>query len=224
MRADAQESRAYDTGFSIGAAINYGGIYFESDGDFLNEIWENSFGYQFHVMYGYTISPVISLNGGVELFINRYNYVEQRSPETNQQGEPSGNYYSFSMQDEVGTTYLTLPLNFIVRPLQNKSYYAVVGPDISFKVAHKNSIINVYREDESGQNRELEFEQSYDTPEQSRNTLLFVNAGLGYSIDSARLPLNIEIKAKHAIHPYMDGENFIKSWVRNVSFGLSYRL
>lgn len=224
IQVNAQQSIHFDNGIIIGAAINYGGIYFESDGEILNDIWESSFGYQFQVVYCYNISPVISLTAGLELFVNRYKFVEQRSPETNVLGEPTGNFFTTSMKDEVGTTYLTLPLNLIIRPIQNKSFYAIIGPDISFRVAHKNGTANSYFVTDSGQDKELWFEETYDIPERSRNTLIFANVGLGYSLDSKLLPLNIELRAKNSITPYMDGDNFIKSWIRNVSFSLSYRI
>ena len=55
------------------------------------------------------------------------------------------------------------------------------------------------------------------------NTLLFVNAGVGYSFDSSSHPLDLEFGAKKAVRPYMSGDNFIKSWIRSFSLTVSYR-
>jgi len=224
IQVNAQQVKHFDNGISVGASINYGGIYYESNGSVLNDIWTNSLGYQFHVLYGYNISSVISLNTGAELFVNRYRFEEQRTPETDEQGQPTGDFFTASMKDAVGTTYISVPINLILRPLGNKSFYAVVGPDISFKIAHSNGTIITNFETNSGENNQILFEESYVIPERSKSLLLFANLGVGYSFDTNLLPLNIEIGAKHSITPYMDGDNFITSWIRNLSFTLSYRL
>ena len=112
----AQDDQNYDDGFSLGASINYGGIYFERDGDALNDIWSSSPGYQFHALYGYKISSLFSLNTGATLFTNRFSFDEQRTPATNEQGDPTGNFIRSSMTGAVGTTYIGLPVNLIIRP------------------------------------------------------------------------------------------------------------
>lgn len=224
IQASAQQDRHSDNGISFGTSINYGGKYIESNGIHLNDLWTNSFGYQFHVLYGYNFSSVLSLNTGAELFTNRYNFNDQKTPETNAQGEPTGNFITASMNDAAGITYISVPINLIIRPIGNKSFYAVVGPNISFKFAHSNAMIITNYENESGEIIQTLFEDSYDLPERSENILLFAYSGLGYSLDSNSLPLNFELGAKHSITPYMNGDNFIASWIRNVSFTLSYRL
>jgi hypothetical protein len=224
IQAFAQQGKHPDKGFSIGASLNYGGIYFERDGSFLNDLWTNSPGYQFHVLYGYNISSVFSLNTGAEIIVNRYDFKEQRTPETNEQGQATGNFFTTSMNDAVGTTYLRLPVNLIVRPLANKSFFAAVGPDVSFKVSHKNGILITRYASDSDETNENQFEDTYDIPERSRGTMFFLNAGLGYSINSNTLPLTVQLGARQSITPYMDGDDFITSWIRNLSFTISYRL
>lgn len=218
----AQETQNIEDGFRLGASVNYGGIYYESNSDLLNDIWSSSLGYQFHALYGYRISSLFSLNTGATLFINRYSFDEQRTPATNEQGEPTGNFIRSSMTGSVVTSYIGLPVNFIIRPLGNKSLYALVGPEVSYKVAHSNGTIKTVFETESEEENEELFEEVYDIPERSKNTLLFVNLGIGYSFDANFIPLNIEIGAKQALTPYMSGDNFITSWIRNFSLTASY--
>ena len=126
------------------------------------------------------------------------------------------------MTGAVGTTYIGLPVNLIIRPLGNKSFYALIGPELSYKVAHSNGTIKTVFETES-EEHEVLFEEAYDIPERSNNTQLFVNFGIGYSFDANFIPLNIEIGVKQALTPYMSGDNFINSWMRNFSLTASYR-
>lgn len=221
--AYAQDGQNYDNGLRIGASINYGGIYYESDGDFLNDIWSNSPGYQLHVFYGFSVSSLFSLNAGATLFVNRYRFDTQRNPATNEQGDPTGDFITSSMSGAVGTTYVGLPVNLIIRPLGNKSFYALIGPELSYKVAYSNGTITTVFETESEEENEVLFVDAYDIPERSNNTQLFVNFGIGYSFDANFIPLNIEIGAKQAVTPYMSGDNFINSWIRNFSLTASYR-
>ena len=221
---NAQQSANFDDGFRAGATINYGGIYYEGNGGSLNDIWSNSYGYEAHVLYGYNLSSWVSVESGINFLVNRYRFDDQRTPVTSNQGEPSGSFIKTSMEGAVGTTNLGLPVNFIIRPIKNKAFYAVVGPEISYKIAHSNGTIITVYETKSDEDNMILFQIAYDIPEQSNNTLLSVNAGVGYSFDSSSLPLNIEFRAKQSITPYVGGDDFITSWIRNLSLTISYRL
>ncbi|MCH8494478.1 MAG: outer membrane beta-barrel protein [Balneolales bacterium] len=220
-QANAQQYKHVDDGFSIGASVNYGGIYFEKDASFLNDIWSNSVGFQSQVMYGMNLSSVFSVKVGAELFVHRYQMDDIRSVETNDVGEPTGNEKVSFMNGSVGTTYLSLPVNLIIRPLRNKAFYAVVGPDVSFKIAHKNGMLKM----RSIPNSDYWFDNDvkYEVPEQSRDTMFFANVGLGYSFAPFSVPLNVELRAKHSMTTFMDDESFADIWVRNVSFSVAYR-
>jgi hypothetical protein len=222
--ANARQSHHFGDGFRAGASLNYGGIYFERDGFGLNDIWLYSTGYQFHMDYGIYISSILSLRPGIELFVHRYELDELTSPETNPLGEPTGSIFRSSMDGPVGTTYLSLPVFLIIRPFGNKSVFAVAGPDISFKIAHKNGVLTTIRESGEQANGEVFFVDAYDIPERSAGTILSLNAGIGYSLDARLLPLDIEIRAKHSVTPYMGGDDFIDRWIRSLSFSVSYRL
>lgn len=219
-QVNAQESGHFNDGFRAGASINYGGIYYESNGSALNDVWMNSFGYQVHVLYGYNLSSLISVESGIQFFVHRYNFEEQIPPETDQAGNPTVSFFRRYMDETVGTSYLSVPLNLTIRPLANKSFYAVAGPEIAFKVAYSNGTLITYSElDEV-----IFFEEPYDIPERSNNTLLLASAGIGYSFESASFPMNIELGVKHSITPYVDGDNFVTSRIRNLSLTISYRL
>ena len=219
----AQVNHNFDDGLQIGASVNYGGKYFESNGDPLNDIWARSPGYQFHMLYGFELSPLFSINTGATLFFNRYSLDILRNPVTDANGEPTGDLIESSMDGTVGTTYVGLPLNLIVRPLGNKSLYITAGPELSYKVAHSNGTITSVYVNESGEFVELLFEDDYDLPEQSNSTILFINAAIGYSFDSDLFPINIEIGAKQAATPFKSGDDFITSRLRSFSFTASYR-
>lgn len=224
IQSKAQQIRHFDSGINIGVSINYGGIYYENSGNTLNDNWSNSYGYQFHMLYGYKISSALAMNTGAKLFVNRYKYVEQRNPETTELGEPTGNFISTSMAGTIGSTYIGIPVNLIIRPIGNKSFYTMVGPEISHKVSHSNGTLKTVIETDAEEDNEVIIEEAYDIPERSNNTLLFVNVGLGYSFDTKSIPLNIELGVKQAVTPYMSGDNFISSWMRNLSVTVSYRL
>ena len=222
-KVSAQNSADFDDGFRVGATLNYGGIYYESNGGALNDIWSSSFGYEAHVLYGYNLSTIISIESGVHFFFNRYRFDEQRIPATNEQGNPTGDFIRSSMSGSVGTTYIGFPVNLIIRPLENRSFYALIGSELAYKIAQSNGIITTVFETESEEENVVLFEDIYDIPERSNNTQLFVNIGIGYSFDTHYIPLNIQIGAKQALTPYMSGDNFIKSWLQNFSLTVSYR-
>lgn len=218
--AHAQGYQNYDDGFRVGASVNYGGIYYASEGDFLNDIWSNSLGYQVHVLYGFRLSSLFSLSTGATLFANRYGFKEQKNAVIGDFGEPTGGYIVSSMTGSAGTTYVGLPVNFIVRPLGNKSLYVLAGTEISYKITHSNGTIKTTLVE--GDDEHILFDERYDIPERSHDTMLFLNLGIGYSFGPASLPLNIEFGARQALTPFMSGENFINSWIRTFSLSASY--
>lgn len=222
QEGNARQDTNYEEGFRFGASMNYGRIYFESDGSFLNDLWKPSPGYQFHILYEYHVSNVFSVSSGIGIFVHRYRFEEQRTPETDSMGNPTGFFATLSMRNTVGTTYLQLPLHLAMRPFANKSLYVTAGPDLALKLSHKNGTL-VSRSDSSHENPIL-FEDLYNTPERSNVVLFFINVGIGYSLDSRVLPMNIHLGAKQSITPYMDGDNFLTSRIRNISVTFSYRL
>lgn len=225
-QVNAQQSRHFDDGFSVGASINYGGIHYEgSDGSYVNDFWSNALGYQVHVLYGYRFSSLFSLQSGIELFVHRYTYDDLNMPETTYEGESTGNFVRSKMKESsVGTTYLSLPINLKIRPISYKSFYAVIGPEISAKIAHSNGTLVTNLETDSGEVIVTLYEMYYDIPERSRNTLISANAGIGYSFISSLSPLSVELRAKHSITPFLDGDDFITSRIRSFSLSISYRL
>jgi len=221
----AQQLRGFDDGLRIGASLNFGNTYFESDYSSANDDWSGAAGYQTHLLYGYSLSSLFAVESGVQVFVNRYRFEDSEMIRTNEMGEEIGVFAVMSMDETVGTTYLGLPVNLIMRPLGNRSFYALLGPEISLKVAHKNGTIVTEVVDETGDFDNLEIPPfTYDPPAQSNSSVLFVNAALGYSFDSHALPLNIELGARQAVTPYISGGDYINRWMRNASFTVSYRL
>lgn len=227
------QQHGFDDGLGIGASLSFGGQNFESEYSMINDFYTNSVGYGLHLRYGYALSPLFSLNTGASLFVNRYSTGEERGSFTNETGEPTGPESFTSMAGTAGTTYAGLPINLVIRPLRNKSFYATLGPEFGFKVAHNNDIITTRIDpvpqegdpywgevDEDG----VLFVVQYDNPERSRNAMLFVNAGLGYSLDAAALPLDVALILRQAVTTYMDGDDYINSWLRHMTVSVTYRL
>jgi len=143
----AQTNSDFDSGFQIGVSLNYGGIFFESEFSSLNDLWDFSIGSQFHVLYGFKLSPLFSVQTGANFLVHRYRLGDIRQPETNELGATTGNFINTSMSNDAGTSYIGVPVNLIVRPLTNKSFYALLGTNIAFKVAHKNATITTEFQD-----------------------------------------------------------------------------
>ncbi|MCH8557931.1 MAG: hypothetical protein LAT84_08920 [Balneolia bacterium] len=164
--------------------------------------------------------------------MNRYTSDEDFSPFTNEVGEPIGVGSVTSMEGTAATIYAGIPVNLVIRPLRNKSFYAVLGPEIGFRVAHNNDMI-VSRIDpvpEEGDPFEgladengILFSTEYNNPELSRKTMLFINAGLGYNLPSASLPLDFSLGVKQSLVTYIDRDDFINSWLRHATVSVYYR-
>jgi len=207
----------------VAATLNYGGIYFSSDGNMLNDVWSSSPGFQLEVLFGYHLTPSVSLSSGASLFFNRYQFEEQIQPFTDEQGEPTGDIGRTSMDGTVGTTYLGVPAHFTFRLFGNKSFYVLAGPELAFKVGHKNGTFTSVYEHAANNETELMFSEIYNNPENSGDIQVFINLGIGYSIDSPSFPLDFHLGAKQAVMHYMGGDNFINTWIRNFSFTAAYR-
>ena len=223
----------FDSGFNFGVSVNYGGLYFDNEFSNFNDFYKSSVGYGFHVLYPYSLSPVFSLSTGVTVFVNRYSAGENRGIFTDESGEPTGTESVTTMAGTAGTTYAGLPVNLVIRPLANKSIYATIGPEVGYRVAHNNDAFTTRLDpvpeegdpywgmgDEDGVISVV----SYINPEQSRRINLFVNAGFGYSFDEDALPLDITLGVRQAVTTYMGDDNFIDSWLRHLTFTVSYRL
>ena len=220
----------FDEGFSIGASVNYGGKYFESDSGGLNDFWSSAIGFGLHFTYSYPLSPAFALGTGSTLFVNRYTFEEQRMPWTDETGQPTGPEIVASMDGAASTTYIGLPVNLVIRPLSDRSFFLALGPEVGFRVGYRNGTI-ITREDPPGDGTEngngfdgAIFDENYDVPEQSEDLVLFVNAGLGYSIDSLRFPLDISLGLRQSATNYITEDNFADTWLRHLTFTVSYRL
>lgn len=218
----AQTTERMHSGFRLGASLNYSELYFDKEVDALNDIWGASPGYQVHFLYEHAVSKRISVLTGLELISNRYKYNDLSFRGTNDFGEPNDNLTTSRMDNSVGVTYLGLPVHVWIYPLKSRSMYFIAGPDLSFKIGHQNSRIRMrsYSDDE------LIFYnvEPYTIPERSRDLMVFASAGMGYRLDSAQFPIDIQIKARHSITTFMADESFLDHWVRSAMVTVSYRL
>lgn len=220
--AIAQTTERTNSGFRLGASLNSSELYFDKEVDALNDIWDASAGYQIHFLYEIAISNRISVLTGLELISNRYKYNDLSFRGTNEFGEPNDIITTSRMDNSVGVTYLGLPVHVWIYPLKSRSLYIITGPDLSLKIGHQNSRIwmRSYSDDE------LIFSnvEHYTIPERSRDHMLFASAGIGYRLDSALIPMDIQLKARHSITTYMADESFVDHWVRSAMVTVSYRL
>lgn len=229
QQANIAESSIFDNGLRIGASINYGGPFFDSEFSQTNDFFTNSTGFGLQALYGFSLNSMFSVSSGITFFVNRYSSDEDFSPFTNEAGEPLGTGAITSMEGTAATAYAGVPVNLVVRPLPNKSFYAVLGPEIGFRIAHKNDMIvsridPIPEEgDPFGDENGIISSTEYKNPELSRKTILFINAGLGYSLPSASLPLDFSLGIKQSLVTYVDREDYINSWLRHATLSVSYR-
>jgi hypothetical protein len=220
-QALAQLGTQLDERLSLGIAVNYGGKYFESDGDMLNDIWSSGYGYEIRALWNFPITPEATLNTGLQLLVNRYRFDEQLTPETNEVGLPTGRIGILSMNKAVGTTYLGIPLRISFQPLSNAFFYAFAGTDLALKIASQNGSLRFRWDVPSDEDI---FADNYDVPELSRNLMVFAHAGVGVSLPEQPLPINIELGVRQSVTPYMDREDFFTTWLRSFTLAITYRL
>lgn len=219
----------FHEGFRAGASINVGSIRFERDFDALNDNFSSEAGLQLHALYMQSLNSTFSAETGLTLFSHRYSFFSEQDV-TDELGVPTGEIIINETDERIGTSYLSLPLNLIARPFPQRSalggLYITAGPEVGYKVAHFNGTITARALDERGEEIEdfgIENER-LEIPGQSRDVLFFANAGIGYRIHSERFPLNIELRGKHSINRYAEGENRADVWLRKASLMISYRI
>jgi len=212
-----QMMRHFDNGLQVGASINYGGIHFESGAAPWSGRLKESVGMQLHATYGQNIFTFLSVNTGVSLFVNRYAFDTQSTPADDGTESEIHTFMDWS----VGTAYVGVPLNIVLRPLELRSFYAVIGPEVSFKIDHTNGTIETIVENYSREPNEVLEEVLYDTPERSEDRIWFINAALGYSF--SWIPWNIELGLKQGITPYRSGEGIVTSRIRSAFLTAAYR-
>lgn len=216
-------------GFRAGAALNLGTIHFEDDVDYLNDLYSAATGLELHALYAKKLNPAFSVETGFTLFSHRYDLRSEQDI-TDETGTPTGGIIITETKESVGTSYLSVPLSLIAHPFSQTSalsgLYFTLGPEVGYKVAHVNGSLQTRAYDETG-DEIVEFrldDQPFEDPERSRDLVFFAHAGIGYDLNSQRLPLTIELRGKHSINTYFDQENSVDSWIRKVSFMISYRL
>ncbi len=208
----------------IGASVNYSSLHYESsDGDFINDVISYDFGFQIHALTNFDFSQNFSLQTGLEYFFFTYDIEELTIQETDINRNPTGNYLkAYIGKKDFNTTYLSLPIRLRYSPLSRSQFYITAGPEFSYKIGYKNGEYkNILYSENDEQLQEMSF--TYDVPEAANNFLISGVAGMGYNFRSIA-PIKLEVKAKHSITPYLSGDNSTKSWVRSLSFSVSYSI
>jgi hypothetical protein len=220
----SQSTTTTTDGLSFGIAINHGGKYFESDADFLNDIWSGSVGFEFRVLWEHRFSSGATLGTGLQFITNRYILDDQIQQATNELGLPTGRIGTSTMDKPAGTAYLGVPLQVRFRPFGNQMIYAFAGTDLALKIASTNRDVVFQWEPIADESPEIVFVDDYNVPELSRDIMVFANAGIGLSLPTEVLPLNIELGLRQSITPYMDRADYFTTWLRTFTLGVSYRI
>jgi hypothetical protein len=208
----------------IGASVNVSELYFDKKVDALNDVWGSSPGYQFHYLREVAYSSRISVLTGLELISNRYKYIDSSTPATSADGNPTTDKIIIWMKRSAGVTYLGVPVHVQLYPLKSRSLYLIAGPELALKLGYKNSTLNSRFENESGDEVWFQSSVDYTIPERSRDFMVFASAGVGYRMDSKRLPIDIQIKARHSITTFMEDESFVNHWMRSAIVTVLYRM
>lgn len=204
----------------IGASANYNTLHY--DGDVLNDIISYDYGFQLHVLINHVLSEKFILQSGFEYFYYTYEFKNQTIQQTNPNGGFTGNYYKNFMAESFSTSYLTLPVRVQYHPFSSQFYFTA-GPEFSYKIGFSNGTYESVLYSENDERLQEFYSDEYDVPESANDFLVSGIAGIGYNLNPV-VPVSIELKAKHSITPYLNGGNYIDSWIRSFSLSVSYNL
>ncbi|MCH8568988.1 MAG: PorT family protein [Balneolales bacterium] len=218
----AQQSSHFDNGLSFNLSAHSGGIVFGSEGSNLNDYYKNEPGFGLQLQYGYSLTPMISVKSGIGFSMLRYSFSSEQQG-TDETGNPTGEIIISESDGVMSNTYIDVPLNFVLRPLPNRAFYVMAGPQLSFKVGYTNRDFIARHISADGDVLFVFDPVTYDTPERSNNILLLAKAGIGYSLDTMNFPLNFELGFGHSLTPYLGGDGFINNYTRTFSFTIAYR-
>ena len=222
MRSIQAQNNLFEN-LEVGASLNYSTLHYESDGDVLNDIISYDFGFQIHALINQDLSEKFILQSGLEYFFYTYEFEDQIIQQTGPNGGATGNYYKNSMTESFSTSYLTVPIRIQYHPFSNYPIYFTAGPEFSYKIGYSNGTYESVLYSENDERMQESYSDEYDVPESANDFLVSGIAGVGYNL-YPKVPLSIELKAKHSITPYLSGGNYIKSWIRSLSFSVSYSL
>lgn len=207
----------------IGASANYSALHYDSDDNTINDMISYNLGFQIHVLINHQLTNKLVLQTGLEYFFFTYEIEDQKIPETDFNGALTGNYFKYFMEESFNTSYLTLPMRIQYHPFSTQKIYFTAGPEFSYKIGYSNGMTKTILKSEDGKQLYEFPSHVYDVPEEANDFLVSGIAGVGYNLNTV-IPLIIELKVKHSITPYLSGDNYITSWLRSVSFTVSYRL
>ncbi len=214
--------------FEFGASANYQHIYWESDHDALDELTSSDFGFQAFVLISKDLPSGFSIRSGIELSSFQFSFNETSHNEVilgpSEQGYiETENLIVSSMQGNLFTHYIGLPVNFQYQPLSALPFYLIAGSHFYHKIGHSNGMLQTYREDPQTGDREFLFENEYELPENANTNKISLTAGIGYRF-SRSVPVSAEIRVKNSVTPYISGDDRASAWSRGASFAVFYRI
>jgi hypothetical protein len=222
MRSVQAQNSLFEN-LEVGASLNYSTLHYKSDGGFINDIISYDFGFQIHALMNRDISEKFILQSGLEYFFYTYEFEDQIIQQTGPNGGTTGNYYKNSMTENFSTSYLTVPIRIQYHPFSNHQIYFKAGPELSYKIGYSNGTYESVLYSENDERMQESYSDEYDVPESANDFIISGVAGIGCDLGSVA-PVKLEVKAKHSITPYLSGDNYIKSWIRSLSFSVSYKL
>jgi|GEM_PF-2611342 hypothetical protein len=209
--------------FDIGGAVTYSTMNYESYGDFLNENLSHDYGYKFHLHYNHQISEKVTLLTGLEYLFFSYTFEDLETIETNENGDPTGRYFTTTMKEEFSSTHLLLPVRFKYHPLPEFRAYITAGAELSYKIGFENGTTETVLYTEDGAQTEDLFVDEYNIPETANDLMVNGTAGIGYSFNPG-IPITAEVRFTQSLTPYRSGNGYINSYMQGFTFALSYRL